>query len=132
MPGQPTPHNPLHAAARETMQVARETKSPWFEKVAIFTMIASALITIRYEEIEADINRVLDYCQGFLGVPLERLPVNHRKLTNKTPQELIANYDEVVTNLRETEFATFLDPIRSRDPSWAQKVVTPGEVTWPS
>ena len=31
-------------------------------------------ITIRYEEIEADINRVLDYCQGFLEVPLERLP----------------------------------------------------------
>jgi hypothetical protein len=53
MPGQPTPHNPLHAAARETMQVARETKSPWFEKVAIFTMIASALTTTAIAALQA-------------------------------------------------------------------------------
>jgi hypothetical protein len=43
MSGQP--HNPLRDAARETMHVARETKSPWFEKVAIATMITSALTT---------------------------------------------------------------------------------------
>ena len=53
MPGQPTPHNPLHAAARETMQVARETKSPWFEKVAIITMIASALTTTAIAALQA-------------------------------------------------------------------------------
>lgn len=53
MPGQPPPHNPLHAAARETMQVARETKSPWFEKVAIFTMIASALTTTAIAALQA-------------------------------------------------------------------------------
>jgi len=53
MPGQPTPHNPLHAAARETMQVAREAKSPWFEKVAIFTMIASALTTTAIAALQA-------------------------------------------------------------------------------
>jgi len=53
MSGQPTPHNPLHAAARETMQVARETKSPWFEKVAIVTMIASALTTTAIAALQA-------------------------------------------------------------------------------
>jgi len=53
MPGQPTPHNPLHTAARETMQVARETKSPWFEKVAIVTMIASALTTTAIAALQA-------------------------------------------------------------------------------
>jgi hypothetical protein len=46
MPGQP--HNPLRDAARETMAVARETKSPWFEKVAIATMITSAITTTAF------------------------------------------------------------------------------------
>ena len=45
MHGQPPPTNPLHAAARETMAVARETKSPWFERMAMIVMAASALVT---------------------------------------------------------------------------------------
>ena len=45
MHGQPPPTNPLHAAARETMAVARETKSPWFECMAMIVMAASALVT---------------------------------------------------------------------------------------
>jgi hypothetical protein len=45
MHGQPTPHNPLHAAARETMAVAREAQSPLFEKVALIAMVTSAAVT---------------------------------------------------------------------------------------
>ena len=40
----PSPHNPLRDAARDTMSVARETKSPLLEKVAIFAMIGSAIM----------------------------------------------------------------------------------------
>ena len=43
----------LGMSARETMQVARETKSPWFEKVAIVTMIASALTTTAIAALQA-------------------------------------------------------------------------------
>src|SRR5262249_54007354 len=43
MHGPSSNHNPLHAAAKQAQAVARETKSPWFEKVAIWTMVASAL-----------------------------------------------------------------------------------------
>jgi hypothetical protein len=39
----PVAHNPLHAAARDTMAVAREAKSPLLERVAIFAMIGSAI-----------------------------------------------------------------------------------------
>jgi hypothetical protein len=42
---QPTPQNPLSAAARETMAAARETKSPLMEKLAIGTMIGSAVVS---------------------------------------------------------------------------------------
>src|SRR3954447_10209917 len=44
MHGQP-PHNPLSAAAREVAAMAREAKSPLFERVAIWTMMGSALTT---------------------------------------------------------------------------------------
>jgi hypothetical protein len=49
----PTPHHPLTAAARETMAVARETKSPLFERVAIITMIGSALTTTALAALQA-------------------------------------------------------------------------------
>ncbi len=42
MPG-PVVHNPLHSAARDTMAIAREAKSPLLERVAIWAMIGSAL-----------------------------------------------------------------------------------------
>jgi predicted phage gp36 major capsid-like protein len=45
MPGS-LPHNPLDDAARKVDEVARRTKSPQFERVAIFTMIASAITTV--------------------------------------------------------------------------------------
>jgi hypothetical protein len=89
-------------------------------------------ITIRYEEVEADIHSILNYCQGFLGVRLERLPVTYSKLTNRTPRELIANFDEVATGLRETEFTRFLDRVEATESSWAETPLTPGEVAWPS
>ena len=39
----PVAHNPLHSAARESMTLAREAKSPLLERVAIFAMIGSAI-----------------------------------------------------------------------------------------
>jgi len=39
----PVAPNPLHAAARETMAVAREAKSPQLERVAVWAMIGSAI-----------------------------------------------------------------------------------------
>jgi hypothetical protein len=44
MPGS-LPHNPLDDAARKVDEVARRTKSPQFERAAIITMIASAIMT---------------------------------------------------------------------------------------
>src|SRR3954452_4919694 len=41
----PLSHNPLDDAARKVDDVARRTKSPQFEKAAIYTMIASAIMT---------------------------------------------------------------------------------------
>jgi hypothetical protein len=49
----PTPHYPLTAAARENLHVAREAKSPWFERVAIITMIGSALTTTALAALQA-------------------------------------------------------------------------------
>jgi hypothetical protein len=43
MHGPQPPHNPLAAAARETMAVARETKSPLLEKLAVGGMILSSV-----------------------------------------------------------------------------------------
>ena len=39
----PVAHNPLHSAARESMTIAREAKSPMLERVAVFAMIGSAV-----------------------------------------------------------------------------------------
>jgi hypothetical protein len=39
------PHNPLGSAAHQAMNAARETKSPLMEKLAIATMIGSAVIS---------------------------------------------------------------------------------------
>jgi hypothetical protein len=39
------PTTPLNAAAKEMASVAREVKSPWFERVAMVAMITSALAT---------------------------------------------------------------------------------------
>ena len=44
MQGHP-PHNPLAAAAQEVRAVAREAKSPWFERAALVIMAASAAVT---------------------------------------------------------------------------------------
>jgi hypothetical protein len=41
----PAPHNPLHAAARQMQDAAREAKSPWLEKVAVWAIIGSAVTT---------------------------------------------------------------------------------------
>jgi hypothetical protein len=38
-------HNPLHAAARQVADAAREAKSPLLEKVAVWAMIGSAITT---------------------------------------------------------------------------------------
>lgn len=48
----PTPHNPLRDAARETLHAAREVKSPLLERVAIFTMIGSALSTMAFGAVQ--------------------------------------------------------------------------------
>jgi hypothetical protein len=40
------PHNPLDDAAKKVDDVARRTKSPQFERIAIGTMIASAVTTV--------------------------------------------------------------------------------------
>jgi hypothetical protein len=45
MPGHTPPHNPLAAAAQEIKAVARETKSPWFERAALIIMGLSAAVT---------------------------------------------------------------------------------------
>jgi hypothetical protein len=45
MHGQPPHHNPLHAAAQEVRAVAREAKSPWFERMALVIMALSAAVT---------------------------------------------------------------------------------------
>ena len=45
MHGPTPPHNPLAQAAKEMSAVARETKSPLFERVATVTLITSALAT---------------------------------------------------------------------------------------
>jgi hypothetical protein len=42
----PLSHNPLDDAARKVDDVARRTKSPQFERIAIFTMVASAITTV--------------------------------------------------------------------------------------
>lgn len=42
----PSPHNPLRDAARDTIAMAREGKSPLLERVALFAMIASAITGI--------------------------------------------------------------------------------------
>jgi hypothetical protein len=42
----PSPHIPHRDAARDSMAVARETKSPLPERVAVFAMIASAITGI--------------------------------------------------------------------------------------
>src|SRR5579875_800911 len=39
------PHNPLHSAARQMQDAAREAKSPLLEKVAIWAMVGSAVAT---------------------------------------------------------------------------------------
>jgi hypothetical protein len=39
------PHNPLHSAARQMQDAAREAKSPLLEKVAVWAMIGSAVTT---------------------------------------------------------------------------------------
>ncbi len=70
---------------------------------------ALSSITICYEDINTDIGRVLAYCQGFLGVPWQPLPVHYRKLTNKSLSELISNFDEIRERLAETEFAALLN-----------------------
>src|SRR3954453_5402837 len=42
----PAPHpNPLHSAARQMQDAAREAKSPWLEKAAIWAMIGAAVTT---------------------------------------------------------------------------------------
>lgn len=64
----------------------------------------NASITVSYESIEDNIHRVLSYCQGFLGVALEQLPVNFRKLTCKHPKDLIANFEDVKKRLSSSEF----------------------------
>ena len=53
MHGHPQSHSPLHAAARETMAVARKAGSPIFERAAMITMIASALITTALAAVQA-------------------------------------------------------------------------------
>jgi hypothetical protein len=50
----PTPHhNPLSAAARKALHVAREAKAPWFERVAIVAMIGSAITTTALAVLQA-------------------------------------------------------------------------------
>jgi LPS sulfotransferase NodH len=66
-------------------------------------------ITLRYEDIEANICGVLNYCQDFLGVPRENLPVVHRKLTNRPPSQLVANFNAIRAGLRGTEFESLTD-----------------------
>lgn len=39
------PHNPLTAAASQAMHAAREAKSPLLEKLAIGTMVLSAVVS---------------------------------------------------------------------------------------
>src|SRR4051794_304203 len=53
MHGQPLPHNPLAAAAKETLAVAREAKSPLFERVAMITLMASAAVTTAVGALQA-------------------------------------------------------------------------------
>jgi hypothetical protein len=52
MHGQPPLHNPL-AAVRETPAVAREAKSPLFERVAMIAMITSAGVTTAVGALQA-------------------------------------------------------------------------------
>src|SRR4051812_38095169 len=47
------PHNPLDDAARKVDDVARRTKSPGFERAAIYTMIASAVMTTALAAMQA-------------------------------------------------------------------------------
>jgi hypothetical protein len=44
-PGSIPPPNPLNAAASQAMHAARETRSPLLEKLAIGTMILSAVVS---------------------------------------------------------------------------------------
>src|SRR5438046_1626163 len=53
MHGPTLPTNPLHAAARETMAVAREAKSPLFERGAVVTMLAAAAVTTAVGALQA-------------------------------------------------------------------------------
>jgi LPS sulfotransferase NodH len=66
-------------------------------------------LVVRYEDIQQDVQSVLTYCQGFLGVPLERLTVRHRKLVNRPIKELIGNQDKVRARLRGTEYAAMFE-----------------------
>jgi|GEM_PF-3778945 len=94
---------PLAIDVDQCLATMRERRAAYAWSRALFR--AHPQIIVRYEDIAADVRRVLTYCQGFLEVPHEELPVNHRKLTNKRPSELVTNLDEVRCRLRGTEFA---------------------------
>ncbi len=65
-------------------------------------------IRIDYEDIDEDLGRVLAYCQGFLGVPCQALPVRYRKLTSKPLSQLVSNLDEIRASFAGTEFLSLL------------------------
>ena len=66
-------------------------------------------IVLTYEELCDDLEGLLAACQAFLGVPVEPLKLGYQKLPPKDLQRLIANFQELITAISETEFAECIE-----------------------
>jgi len=66
-------------------------------------------VTVRYEDLAANMGAVLAYCQGFLGVDWCPLPVTFRRRTPQPTAALVANLAELRDRFAGTEFAGLLD-----------------------
>jgi hypothetical protein len=105
---QPRPDwQPVTVDLRHCLHTMRERRQFFHWGQRLFA--GHPAITLRYEDIETEIGRVLDDCQKFLQVPREALPVVHRKLTNRPPSQLVGNFEAIRSGLQGTEFEDLLN-----------------------
>lgn len=101
---------PIRIDPDRCLQIMRRRRAMFDWGQQLFRKLPN--VTINYEDIEHDIGGVLAYCQGFLGVPLQTLPVRYRKLSNKPLSQLISNLAEIEACLANTEFTPLLTCLR--------------------
>lgn len=70
------------------------------------------LMEVTYEDLVGDPGHTLTRVQGFLGVPVETLTVNVRKVLPDDLRAVVANMDEVIEALSGTPFERMVREVR--------------------